>query len=160
MKPTPDKFLTFPVATALDLAIANKLENLPPPEKPERKTYKHFTRTAKGTQEVLPKTKEKMGLYRTKSEGRNRQIMPTRARVVKLKDEFWTSRQITQWFSHLQFIADKKERGWFFAMNKPNRKLSQADQIEIMIQDDNQSHLVHFNMDQKHFIIESLVGNE
>lgn len=137
--------------------------NLPPPDDtipPSGHALKHryFTRTAKGTEEVLPPTKTK--LFRTKAEGRNRQVMPTHARKVPLTTKIWTSDQILNHFRNHKIHPSKDTHRWFVHFNNPNRKMTDSDMIELLLQLPYTPHLVHSNMNYRHFIIETLAGNE
>lgn len=135
---------TFPTASRVEIVEANT-----PPLQSES-----LTRTSKGLMKVLPHVKESM--WRTQAEGREKQIMPHRAKTIKLKQEWWDSKTLSDFFRANSIHAEKDTAGWFITMNNPSRKLTAKDQLEIMLQEFETEHLVHINPTHQHLVIESL----
>lgn len=130
-------------------------ESIPPSGHVCKKQVKHFTRTAKGTKEVLPSLEHK--LFRTKVEGRAKQVVSPRVKKIPLKTTIWSSSQILRFFQQHQIHPLKTK--WFVHFNTPHRKMTCEDFVELTLQYQT-FHRVHSNMNYKHFIIESLKGEE
>lgn len=127
-------------------------ESLPP----SGHACKHYTRTSKGTEEVLPSLEHR--LFRTKAEGRAKQVISPRAKKIPLTTKIWTSLQIIEFFQRSKIHPTKSK--WFIHFNKPHRKMTYEDFIELFLQNPNRLHRVYSNSNYKHFIIESLEGEE
>jgi hypothetical protein len=112
------------------------------------------TRTAKGEHEAHSRSQD--GFFRGRG-ARSQAPTKAKSKELKLKDECWSVLSIRNWFLKNEIHADKTD--WFITFNKPNRKMTAADQLELMLQPDNVDHLVTVNYRRKHLIINTLEIN-
>lgn len=119
--------------------------------------FKYYTRTTKGTEEVLPPMKK---LFRRVCDGRATLIIK-KPKIVKTKRELWTAAQLQGFFQHHvdgSIHADRTD--WIIFFEEPNRKMTVADQLELMLQPLYTNHYLKINYDRKHLIIDSLKGED
>lgn len=115
--------------------------------------YEWVTRTATGDHE--PHHRDVNTFHRGRG---SRSKAPTKAKSkdIKLKDECWTALGLRNFFLNDAIHADKTL--WIIHFDKPNRKMTAADQLTLMLQPDELEHLVRVSYHRKHLIIADLNG--
>lgn len=111
----------------------------------------YYTRTAKGTEKILPLPKD--NLFRRPCEGRAQHIIK-KPKVVKTKRERWTSGKLRHFFLDENIHANTTQ--WFICFDSPNRKMTPADQLDLMLQKDWTLHDLSISRERKHMVIDEL----
>lgn len=119
--------------------------------------FEYFTRTAKGTESILPPQKRQ--LFRSLSEGREPNILKKK-KLIPLKRELWTSGQLTHFFQDQNPPIHARHTTWTIFFEKPNRKMTPEDQLDLMLQPTFTSHYLKISLDRQHLIIDTLEGDE
>lgn len=132
----------FPEASKEEIAIAS------------RKTVRCFSTDGKGTTKEMP-IKPKDGYFRTRSEGGIATF--AKRRNIKLKSEVWTGQTLLNFFRQELITANTTTR-WFIMLNDPARKLTNDDQICLMLAHSETEFMVQINLQDRHLVIENLTG--
>lgn len=119
--------------------------------------FKYYTRTARGTEEVLPPMKK---LFRRVCDGRAIPIIK-KPKIVKTKRQLWLAKHLQAFFVDTEIIPIHADRtDWIIFFDEPNRKMTVADQLELFLQHPQTQHYLKINYDRKHLIIDSLKGED
>lgn len=117
--------------------------------------YEFITRDSKGEHNPVSHPSNQFHHSRTV-----RAKAPTKSkkREVKLSMEIWSALSMRNWFLNNVIHADHTD--WIIHFDTPNRKMTAADQLYLMLQPDRLKHTVRINYNRKHMIIQNIDGNE
>lgn len=118
-------------------------------------------KAAKEAEELSPserrakilRRKEPDGFFKKKAD-RHKQIMPKKKKV-RLKDECW-NRVVMCRFFRKEGIYGHRQGKWFITLNSPSRKMTEADQLAIMMAEKDQDFFVKVSYEHRHLIIEDI----
>lgn len=113
--------------------------------------YKYITTDSKGEHEITG-GRPKNGYHRRPSE---RAKAPTKAKAkdIKLSGERWDAATMHHFFFSDIIHADTTD--WFITFESPNRKMTAADQLILMLVP-HEMYEVQVNYQRKHLIIDHL----
>lgn len=94
--------------------------------------------------------------FRNKNEGRSQSKRAFKAKPIKFKPEIWPQQTLIGFFRRHSINA--RTTDWFIVFHEPSRKMTQDDQILLLLQPDQTEYRIDINIEKKKLIINNLYG--
>jgi hypothetical protein len=123
------------------------LPPLPPlPVEPKRKgvRYQHLSIDATGKAKVVP-PKQRDWSMRAKKD-RAKQVMPTRAKKIKLKQEIWDAKTVCNFFRKEGILASATS--WNIKYGDEIHEMTNVNQIDLFLEHGDTEYLVKYNYEK------------